>query len=97
MAKKHAPELDKFRQLLEMFRFERGVYMAISIVCVLILLACALKLLLEDDTPWALVLGLFAPAGGVMYATSRLLKMWNDAIRVLYPDVAPANAQGAEA
>ena len=77
--------IEAIRQLLGMFRFERGVYLCVTVVAVVILIGCAAKLLFSDNTDWVLLLGLFGPAGAMTYTTGRLLKMWNDALGVLFP------------
>ena len=80
--------LQSIKQLLDMFRLERVVYLAVTLISVSVLLTCAITLLLrkEAPSPYAAVFGLFGASGGITYSTGRLLRMWSDAIRILNPD-----------
>ena len=87
----------EIRELLGMFAYERFVYLIITVVSVIALLTCAIKLLLSSSNKADVVtlLGLFGPSGGIIYSTGRLLRMWNEALRVLYP-VAQSNGDSKE-
>lgn len=69
-------------KLMKIFRPERMVHIAITIISILVLVGCAIYLISQDEVTWAL--GLFGSTGAITYSTSRLLKMWNDVIKVLY-------------
>jgi hypothetical protein len=70
------------RQLLDMFKIERMVYLGITILCLLVLLGCAFYLLFGKGEI-AAVIGMFSASGGVTYTCGRLLKMWSDAMQLL--------------
>jgi hypothetical protein len=87
MAKKET-ELDgKVRaigQLLQMFKMERMVYLIITMLCVTILITCAIILLVKDlKNNLPVVIGMLAAGGGVSITCGRLLKMWSDALQLL--------------
>ena len=71
------------RQLLELFKFERIVYLIITLISLVILLGCAIYLLLQGSSQIPAVIGLFTSSGAVAYTCGRLLKMWGDAIQLL--------------
>lgn len=70
-------------QLLHLFRFERGVYMAVTITSLIVLLVSAFILLLTKEAGSPVLLGLFTSSGGITYTTGRLLRMWTEAIKVI--------------
>jgi 1,4-dihydroxy-2-naphthoate octaprenyltransferase len=71
--------------LLGHFRIERRVYLGVTLASVLLLLGCAVRLLLAPEAQPALLVGLFGGTGGILYTTGQLLRMWNDALRAVYP------------
>lgn len=71
------------RQLLDLFKFERIVYLIITLISLIILIGCALYLLLQGSSQVPAVVGLFTSSGAVAYTCGRLLKMWGDAIQLL--------------
>lgn len=71
------------KELLEAFKFERAVYMAITLLSLFVLLACATSLVFSSREGMAEAVGLFGASGAITYTTGRLLKMWSDAIRIL--------------
>ena len=71
------------KELLEAFKFERAVYMAITLLSLFVLLACATSLIASSREGMAEAVGLFGASGAITYTTGRLLKMWSDAIRIL--------------
>ena len=76
-------KIKAIRQLLELFRFERIVYLIITLISLIILIGCALYLLLQGTSQVPAVVGLFTSSGAVAYTCGRLLKMWGDAIQLL--------------
>lgn len=72
-----------------MFALERTVYLVITVVSVVALMTCAVYLLVTGKGDTAILVGLFGPSGGIIYSTGRLLKMWSEALRVVYPMAAP--------
>ena len=89
----HGERLDAIRQLLEMFRVERLVYLAITMLSVFVLLLCAVILLWKRTASYVEIFGLFGSSGGITYSTGRLLKMWSDAIQILLPHAEPKTEQ----
>jgi hypothetical protein len=71
------------KELLEAFRFERGIYMAITLMSLFILLGSAMSLMFRDRSGMFEGIGLFSASGAITYTTGRLLRMWSDAIRIL--------------
>jgi hypothetical protein len=71
------------RQLLEMFRFERTVYLSITVICVFVLVFCAFALLRNKEAGTMEITALFGSSGAITYTTGRILKMWSDAIKLL--------------
>lgn len=71
------------KELLEAFRFERAVYMSITLLSLFVLLGCALSLMFGGRDKMVEAIGLFSASGAITYTTGRLLKMWSDAIRIL--------------
>ena len=75
------------KELLALFRFERIVYLAVTIISLIILLASGVAIILNKYAEIAVALGLFGSAGAITVTTGRLLRMWNQAIQVLFPAV----------
>jgi len=76
-------EIEEVKELLKMFRLERGIYIVISITAFIALLFCMIYILFTSPESWPAILGLFGTAGGIGYSTGRLLRMWSDAINYL--------------
>jgi hypothetical protein len=82
--------LDEIKKLMAIFRPERIVYITVTMVAVIVLIGCAIYLIARQQYPMGIAL--FAPTGGIMYSSGRLLKMWNDVVRILYgKEVAPTD------
>ncbi len=71
------------KQLLEVFKFERMIYLGITILSLIVLIGCAVYLLMQDKNQVPAVIGMFSSSGGVAYTCGRLLKMWSDAMQLL--------------
>jgi hypothetical protein len=71
------------RELLHIFRYERVVYLGITLVSVAMLLATAVNLLVHRQLDAAGMLGLFGPTGLIAFSSGRLLRMWTEAVHVL--------------
>jgi hypothetical protein len=84
MAKDVNEALRALEKLLAMFRFERMVYLGVTVVALIILLALACWLLVSDkEGSTALALGMFGSSGLITFTTSRLLTMWNQAFELI--------------
>lgn len=71
------------KDLLEAFRFERAVYLSITMMSLFVLLGCALSLMFGSRDKTVEAIGLFSSSGAITYTTGRLLRMWSDALRIL--------------
>lgn len=84
MAKDVNAVLRALGKLLEMFRFERMVYMGVTVLALFILLGSASWLLFSGkEGSVALALGMFGSSGLITLTTSRLLTMWNQAFGLI--------------
>ena len=70
------------KDLLGAFRMERQVYLISTSAAVLLLLASAVQILKRGGDHAALA-GVISSSGGLLYTTSRLLKMWSDALALV--------------
>jgi len=68
------------KDLLNLFKMERIVYVIISIAAFIALLFCAIFVLIKNQENYPAILGLFGATGGIGYTAGRLLKMWADAV-----------------
>jgi hypothetical protein len=76
--------MDALKQLLELFRLERLVYICMTAAALVILLVCAATLMLKDVPNAAVVAtGLFGSSGVITFTTGRLLRMWNQAFAAI--------------
>lgn len=75
--------IDAIGKLLGLFKLERFIYVIISIISLIVLFSCAILLIKERDL--TNTVGLFGSSGAITFALGRLLKMWNDALKILSP------------
>lgn len=73
------------RELTELFKFERMVYLAITILSLVMLVGSALSLMINNKAGAAELTLLFGSSGLITYSTGRLLFMWNEALKRLMP------------
>jgi hypothetical protein len=74
------------KQLLEAFKYERITYLAITFLSLLVLLACAIFMFTSGESEQQkFAIGLIASSGGIIFTASKVLKMWNDALKILSP------------
>ena len=76
-------KIKAIKQMLQLFKFERAVYLSITILSLIVLLGCAFYLLKQGANQITAVVGMFASSGGIGYTCGRLLKMWSDAMQLL--------------
>ncbi len=77
-------KIEAIGKLLDLFKYERIMYLSVTIISLLVLLGCALYMLYtrgKDSMPE--VIAMFGSSGGIMVTCGRLLKMWSDAIQIL--------------
>ena len=79
--------LEVVRELIGIFKFERVVYMTITVVAFIALLASAIAVLFREKADWTQFSLLFGSAGAISYTCARLLRMWSDALQVILPVV----------
>jgi hypothetical protein len=79
--------INAVERLTTLFRLERCVYLAATIISLVLVLASAIWIMLKlKDSPKELLVAvgpLFGSSGLIAYSTSRLLRMWDMAMRIL--------------
>lgn len=83
--------LDIVKDLIGVFRFERVVYLSITVASFIALIVSALALLTRPNADILQISLLFGSSGAISYTCARLLKMWSDALRFLLPVVQEAD------
>lgn len=79
--------IDAIGKLLYLFRFERRVYLTVTILSLIVLLLVAGYMAYDDGgDSIPEIIGLFSSAGGITYSAGRLLRMWSEALKVLTPE-----------
>jgi hypothetical protein len=76
-------KVEAIKQINELFKLERYLYISISVVSLLILLVAAGWGVYAKEVGAAEVTTMFGSAGGFTVATGRLLRMWNRAMSLL--------------
>lgn len=73
------------KELVQLFKTERMVYLAITLISLLILIGTALWLIIKSDNQenTIAITGLFLSSGGIIYSSGRLLKMWSEAVQLI--------------
>ena len=69
--------------LLDYFKLERYLYICLILISILILIISGIVALKRNEFDYAIALGLVGPSGAVTVLTGRLLKMWNDAVKII--------------
>jgi hypothetical protein len=77
--------IDAIGKLLALFKLERLIYVIVTLLALIVLLTCAVYLLMRNGET-TIVIGLFGSSGAITFTLGRLLKMWNDAMRILSVD-----------
>lgn len=78
--------IEAISKLLNLFKFERIVYVVVTILSLLVLLTCAIHLLLSKTaSDLAPVIGMFGSSGVITFTLGRLLRMWSDVMKSLFP------------
>ena len=73
------------KELTELFKFERMVYLGVTLLSLAMLVGSALRLMTEGQAGTAELSMLFGSSGLITYSTGRLLFMWNEALKRLIP------------
>lgn len=77
--------MDVVERLTNLFRFERMVYLGITIISLIMILASGISLLINGKAGTAELSLLFGSSGTITYTAGRLLFMWNEALKRLMP------------
>lgn len=74
-------------KLLEMFKFERMVYLTVTILSLIVLICCAVYMIFiqKNNDLIPAIIAMFGSSGGIAFTCGRLLKMWSDAMQILAP------------
>jgi signal transduction histidine kinase len=85
MSDKLEQTVKAIKELVQLFRVERIVYLIISTVSVLILIGSFVLLLIKADSQEILIpiTGIIGSSGGIIYSSGRLLKMWSEALQLI--------------
>lgn len=71
------------RELTELSKFERMVYLGVTILSLVMLVGSALSLMINNKAGSAELTMLLGSSGLITYSTGRLLFMWNEALKRL--------------
>jgi hypothetical protein len=71
------------KQVTEIFKVERIVYVSIIAVCLVILLTSVVMALVRGKMGYVELTPMFGSGGGVAYLSGRLLHMWNRTMNLL--------------
>jgi len=77
--------LEAVERLTTLFRTERTVYLATTIISLLMLVGSAVSLMMRDKAGTPELTMLFGSSGLITYTAGRLLYMWNEALKRLIP------------
>jgi hypothetical protein len=81
MTKKES-DINKVERLILLFRPERYAYLAMTAICCIVLIIFAIILLYKGN--WGYAIGMFGTSGVITLTMGRMLKMWNDVIKILF-------------
>ena len=77
--------LEVVKELTNLFKFERMVYLIITILSLIMLLLSTVSLMLKGKADPAELTMIFGASGSMTYTAGRLLFMWNEALKRLIP------------
>ena len=77
--------MEVVKELTNLFKFERMVYLGVTILSLIMLIGSALSLMIKDQAGPAELTMLFGSSGLITYSAGRLLFMWNEALKRLMP------------
>lgn len=85
-------KMQAVKELVEVFKMERLVHLVTTTVSLLMLFGSAASLMYERKADISELTMLFGASGLITYSANRLLRMWDQALRV----VAGKNPEGVE-
>lgn len=77
--------LEAVERLTNLFRMERMVYLVTTIISLLMLVGSALSLMVKNQAGTPELTMLLGSSGLITYTAGRLLYMWNEALKRLFP------------
>ena len=77
-------KVEAIKSLLDAFKYERIVYLIVTVISLFVLFGCALYLIFTNQSI-AAVIGMFGSSGAITYTAGRVLRMWSEALRILSP------------
>lgn len=86
LAQEIGARMDAVERLTQLFKIERIVYLGVTCISLITLLISAGSLLFRGQAGVLELAGLFGSTGLITYSTSRLLVMWNQALKLLAGD-----------
>ena len=78
--------MEVVEKLTKLFQFERMVYLGVTVISLIMLLASGVSLMIKGQAGKAELSLLFGSSGLITYTAGRLLFMWNEALKRLMPD-----------
>lgn len=77
--------VEAIKEVTSLFRGERIAYMVITIISAMVLIGSAIIMIVnsESNEQYMEITGLFGSSGTVLYATSKLLKMYNSSMDLI--------------
>lgn len=78
-------KLEVVKKLTELFKFERMVYLIITIISLIMLVISAISLMIAGKAGTIELSMLFGSSGLITYTAGRLLYMWNEALKRIVP------------
>lgn len=77
--------MEVVEKLTNLFKFERMVYLGVTVISLIMLLSSGISLLIKGEAGSAELTLLFGSSGTITYTAGRLLFMWNEALKRLMP------------
>lgn len=71
-------------ELAKLYRPERITYLVISILALIMVIACTIVVIVRQGIEWAQLTLLFGSSGVITFACSRVLLMWSRAMEVVF-------------
>lgn len=83
LQKRYIDPREHIQFLLEKFKVERILYLSATIISLGLLFYCAFVLLKDPEKNLKSALALLAPGGLITAACYRILKIWNDCLKII--------------
>jgi hypothetical protein len=76
-------DLETVQKLIDTFKIERIIYIALTSVCAITLLGISVFMLVAGKIRIEYFISMFVPSGVITLCVYRILKMWDDALKFL--------------